>query len=113
MENRSLATPVSEQLAFAPEPSDLRLYVFQSNPARRDAYFQYYKERIIPWLKAKGVTDAKVWTVERNDIFIFAIACSPVDPPWDDSGIPELVQYLDVMSDLRFTCRTDLGIPPN
>jgi hypothetical protein len=89
----------------------MRVYEFQSNPVRRREFFELYREKILPWLEAKGVKEAKVWTVERDDIFIFAITASPVDPPWDD--IPGLKGFLDVLSELRFTPRPDLGISPN
>lgn len=113
MDKQNFVQVVPASLASATDPVALRLYAFQSNPERRDAYFQYYQDKIIPWLKRKGVTDAKVWTVERGDIFLFAIACSPEDPPWDDPEIPELGGFLDVMDELRFTARPSLGIPPN
>jgi hypothetical protein len=105
--------PDDAQWAPAPtnEPCSMRMYAFQPNPIRREEYFEFYKEKILPWLEEEGVKDAKVWTVERDNIFIFAIAASPVDPPWDE--FPGLKGFLDVIAELRFTPRPELGISPN
>jgi hypothetical protein len=113
MSEQNISENAQPSLASAAEPLCTRVYLFQPNPIRRKEYFKYYKEKILPWLKRKGVKEAKVWTVERDDVFIFAITASPEDPPWNDPEIPEVQGFLDVLSELKLTPRPDLGISPN
>lgn len=92
-------------------PRDLQVLLYVVQQGKKDAFFQYYQQTIIPYLKGEGVEDAVVWTFEYNNRTLFAIATSPTIPPW--FGVDQLIRledYVEKLPESMFVNRPDMHI---
>jgi|RhiMetdeSRZDD1v2_1073273.scaffolds.fasta_scaffold479403_3 hypothetical protein len=77
-------------------PRDLQELIYLVKAGREEAFFEYYKKTIVPYLKEKLVEDAVVWTFELDNRTFVVIATSPTIPPWFGAeGLEELEEFVE------------------
>jgi len=77
-------------------PRDLRELIYLVKAGREEAFFEYYKKTIVPYLTEKLVEDAVVWTFKFDNRTFVVIATSPTIPPWFGAeGLEELEEFVE------------------
>ena len=90
---------------------DLQELIYLVKAGREEAFFQYYKKTIVPYLTEKLVEDAVVWTFKFDNRTFVVIATSPTIPPWF-GALERLIEFVEPPETLNpeFENRRDLHI---
>ena len=96
-----------DRLAIDQPGPALEIRFYEIDAAKSDAFLDFFRGQVKPWLIDHGVKRADAWLVERDGGVQFVLV-SPGSPPWDT--LTGTDQFLKGSHPLRIQPLPDLAI---